>query len=134
MAVIGTRAALAVQHESLGAAHVSEVLGIEPSESFEIGQAYARGTRAREHSYWALDSPGDGDLENQLRALLERISPLHRGLRELRDEGYRLTWTCYVEERDGDGAVSLSAALLNDLGTLPVDLWVDTYAGTPAAE
>jgi hypothetical protein len=131
MAVIGTRAALAVQHESLGAAHVSEVLGIEPSESFEIGDEFARGSRTRAHSHWALDSPAEGDLEAQLRALLDRVAPLHRALRELRDEGYRLTWTCYVEERDGDGAVSLSAALLNDLGTLPADLWIESFADQP---
>lgn len=131
MAVTGIRASLAVQHDSLTAAHVSEVLGIAPSESFELGDPYARETLAREHSHWALDSPVDGDLETQLRALLDRLAPLHLALRGLRGEGYRLTWTCYVQEHDGDGVVSLSAALLNDLGTLPVDLWLDTYADTP---
>ncbi len=127
MAVIRSRAALAVQHESLGAAHVSEVLGIEPTESFEIGDPFARGTRTREHSHWALDSPVDGDLDAQLRALLNRLDPLHLALRDLRDEGYRLTWTCYCEEGDGDGAISLSAGLLNDLGTFPADLWIDAF-------
>jgi len=130
MAVIRSRAALTVQHDTLGAARVSEVLGIEPSESFEIGEAFARGTRARAHSHWALDSPADGDLESQLRALLNRLEPLHLALRDLHDEGYRLTWTCYVEEHDGDGAITLSAALLNDLGTFPADLWLDAYADT----
>ena len=127
MAVIRTRAALAVQHGSLGAGNVSEVLGIEPTESFEIGDPFAQGTRAREHSHWALDSPADGDLETQLRALLDRLGPLHIALRDLRRDGYRLTWTCYVEEHD-EGAITLSAALLNDLGTFPADLWIDTFA------
>jgi hypothetical protein len=133
MAVIRTRAALALQHESLGAAHVSETLGVEPTESFEIGDTFAHGTRVHEHSHWALDSPADGDLEIQLRALLDRLAPLHLALRELRHEGYRLTWTCYVEEHDGDAAISLSAAILNDLGTLPIDLWVDTFADAEPA-
>jgi hypothetical protein len=119
-----------VQHESLGAARVSEVLGIEPSEYFEIGDAFARGTRTRDHSHWALDSPADGDVETQLRALLDRLEPLHLALRDLRDEGYRLTWTCYIEEHDGDGAISLSAALINDLGTFPADLWIDAFTDT----
>jgi len=127
MTVIRTRAALAVQHGSLDAAHVSEVLGIEPTESFEIGDQFARGSRVRSHSHWALDSPADGDLETQLRALLDRLSPLHRARRELSSDGYRLTWTCYVEDHDGDGSFTLSAPLLNDLGSLPVDLWVDTF-------
>ena len=130
MAVTRSRAALSLQHESLTASHVSEVLGVEPSESFEIGDTFARATRVREHSHWALDSPADGDLESQLRALLNRLEPLHLALRDLHDEGYRLTWTCYVEERDGDGAIALSAALVNDLGTFPADLWIDAYADT----
>ena len=130
MAVIRSRAALSLQHESLPAARVSEVLGVEPSESFEIGDTFARGTRVREHSHWALDSPSDGDLESQLRALLNRLEPLHLALRDLHDEHYRLTWTCYVEEHDGDGAITLSAALVNDLGTFPADLWIDAYADT----
>jgi len=41
-----------------------------------------------------------------------------------------LTWTCFVEEESGDGAVSLSAALLRDLGSLPVDLWIDCFSDT----
>ena len=132
MAVIRSRAALAVQHESLGAAHVSEVLGIRPTESFEIGDPFAQGTQVREHSHWALDSPADGDLETQLRALLDRLEPLHLGLRDLRRDGYRLTWTCYVEEHD-EGAITLSAALLNDLGTFPADLWIESFTDTEPA-
>jgi len=131
MAVIRSRAALSLQHESLSAARVSEVLGVEPSESFEIGDPFARGTRVREHSHWALDSPSDGDVEAQLRALLNRLEPLHLALRDLHDEGYRLTWTCYVEEHDGDGAISLSAALINDLGTFPADLWIESFTDEP---
>jgi hypothetical protein len=130
MAVIRSRAALSLQHESLTAAHVSEVLGVEPSESFEIGDTFARGTRVREHSHWALDSPAGGDLEMQLRALLNRVEPLHLALRDLHDEGYRLTWACFVENHDGDGAFTLSAELVNDLGTFPADLWIDAYADT----
>ena len=132
MAVIRTRAALAVQHDSLGAANVSEVLGIEPTESFEIGDPFAQGTRAREHSHWALDSTADGDLETQLRALIDRLGPLHIALRDLRRDGYRLTWTCYVEEHD-EGAITLSAALLNDLGTFPADLWIESFTDTQPA-
>jgi hypothetical protein len=131
MAVIRSRAALTVQHDTLGSSHVSEMLGIEPSESYEVGDSFARGSRTREHSHWALDSPADGDLESQLRALLNRLEPLHLALRDLRDEGYRLTWTCYCEERDGDGAISLSAGLINDLGTFPADLWIDTFTDSP---
>ena len=130
MAVIRSRAAVSDSCCRDRAAHVSEVLGVEPSESFEIGDTFARGTQVREHSHWALDSPADGDLESQLRALLNRLEPLHLALRDLRDEGYRLTWACFVENHDGDGSFTLSAALVNDLGTFPADLWIDAYADT----
>ena len=132
MAVIGTRAALAVQHASRGTRRVSEVLDVAPTESFEVGDDDARGSRTREHSHWALDSPVDGDLEDQLRALVDRFLPQREALELLRLEGYRLAWTCYVEEGDGDGAVALPSDLLRDLGALPVDLWIDSYADTPS--
>ena len=135
MAVTRTRAALAVQHESLAAQHVTDVLGVVPTESFEVGDAYARDSRRRAHSHWALDSPADPDtasLDEQLRTLLDLVFPLRAQLQALRDEGYRLVWTCYVEECDGDGTVMLSSDLLRDLGALPVDLWVESYADTPA--
>jgi hypothetical protein len=136
MAVTRTRAALAVQHERLGAAAVAEALGLAATDSFEIGDAYARDTLVRAHSHWSLESPSDSpSLEPQLRALYEVVSPRRDALEGLSAQGYSLTWTCFVEEDSGDGAVSLSAAMLRDLGTLPVDLWVDSYADTeqPAA-
>jgi hypothetical protein len=116
---------------------VTDVLGLEPTESFEVGDPYARDSRRREHSHWALDSPADPEhaaLDEQLRALVDRVRPLRTRLEELRDTGYRLVWTCYVEECDGDGTVMLSSALLRDLGELPVDLWVESYADTPSDE
>lgn len=137
MAVTRTRAALAIQHESLGAQHVTEVLGMAPTESFEPGDPYARGSRRREHSHWALDSPADPDtasLDEQLRVLADRLRPLAGRLQQLRDEGYRLVWTCYVEECDGDGAVMLSSGLLRDIAELPVDLWLESYADTPSTQ
>jgi hypothetical protein len=131
MAVIRTRAALAVQHDSRTAAHVTATLGLEPTESFEAGDPYARDTLTRAHSHWSLESPaGDASLEEQLRALLDLVRPVGSALAALAAEGYRLTWTCFIEEHDGDGAVSLSSALLRDLGELPVDLWLDSFADT----
>ncbi|MBI1378348.1 MAG: DUF4279 domain-containing protein [Frankiales bacterium] len=131
MAVTRTRAALAVQHDTLGAAHVTAVLGLEPTDAFEPGEAYARDSMTRSHSHWSLESPSaEPALEPQLRALLGVLAPHREALSALAQEGYRLTWTCFVEEDCGDGAVSLSAGLLAELGSMPVDLWVDSYADT----
>ena len=130
MAVIRTRAALSVQHESFSAAHVTDVLGIVATEAFEVGDTYARDTLTRAHSHWSLDTPApeDAALEQQLQALLDAVSSARAGLSSLAAEGYRLTWTCFVEEDRGDGEVMLTSALLAELGSLPVDLWFDTYA------
>jgi len=131
MAVTRTRAALAVQHATLSAAHVTDVLGLAPTESFDTGDAYARDTRTRTHSAWSLESPSDDpSLEVQLRALLDLVDSRGPALRALAAQGFQLTWTCWVEEADGDGAWSLTSALLRDLGALPVDLWFDSYADT----
>jgi hypothetical protein len=130
MAVTRTRASLAIQHDALAAHHVTDVLGIAPTESFEVGDAYARDMLTRDHSHWSLESPApvDAPLEQQLRALLDVVAPTRAGLAMLAREDYRLTWTCFVEEDHGDGAVSLSSGLLAELGSLPVDLWFDSYA------
>jgi hypothetical protein len=131
MAVTRTRAALAVQHEQLAAAHVTAVLGLEPTDVFEIGDRYARDTLSRAHSHWSLESPSeDPSLERQLRTLHDVVAARADALRSLSAQGYALTWTCFVEEESGDGAVSLSASLLRDLGSLPVDLWIDSFADT----
>jgi hypothetical protein len=136
MAVTRTRAALAVQHEQLGAAAVTEALGLAATDSFEIGDPYARDTLVRAHSHWSLESPSDSSsLEEQLKALHDVVASRRDALDALSAQGYSLTWTCFVEEDSGDGSWSLSSSLLRDLGALPVDLWVDSYADTeqPAA-
>lgn len=133
MAVTRTRAALSVDHESLDAAHVTELLSVAPTESYEVGDPYARNTLRRTRSHWGLESPAvvDSSLEDQVRALLDVVLGRRDAVTQLSREGYRLTWTCFVEEHDGDGAVSLSSGLLGDLGVLPIDLWFDTYADSP---
>ncbi len=129
MAVTRTRAALSVQHERLGAAQVTATLGLEPTDSFEVGDAYARDTLTRDHSHWSLESPStDAAVGAQLRALYDVISSRHQALESLVAQGFTLTWTCFVAEDAGDGAVLLEVSLLRDLATLPIDLWVDSFA------
>jgi hypothetical protein len=129
MAVTRTRAALSVQHERLGAGHVTATLGLEPTDSFEIGDSYARDTLTRAHSHWSLESPSPEEAVGaQLQALYDVLSPRREALEVLVAQGYSLTWTCFVAEDAGDGAVLLPVALLRDLAALPIDLWVDSFA------
>jgi hypothetical protein len=125
-------ASLVVQHKRLPATAATERLGIEPSESFEVGGPFNRGTRSRTHSSWSLDSssPKEGDdLERHLRDLLDRLLPLRERLSHLAMEGYEMKWWCFIGEEDGQGGVTLSDALLRDLAALPVSLSLDIYAG-----
>ena len=137
VAVTRVYASLCIQHERLRAKAVTERLGIEPSESFEVGDPFSRGTRSRTHSSWSLDSSlsKDGDdLEGHLRELLDRLLPLREPLSDLAAEGYEMSWWCFIGEEDDQGGVTLSDALLRDLAMLPVSLALDIYAGEETGE
>jgi hypothetical protein len=132
VAVTRVYASLVVQHERLTARAVTERLGLEPSESFELGDAFSQGTRSRTHSSWSLNSTlsRDGDdLEGHLRELVDRLLPLQEPLSSLASEGYRMDWWCFIGEDEGQGGVTLSDRLLRDLAVLPVSLALDIYAG-----
>lgn len=137
VAVTRVYASLRIQHESLPARAVTERLGIAPSASFEVGDPFLRGTQARTHSSWSLDSSrskeGD-DLEGHLRELLDRLLPLRGHLADLAAQGYEMDWWCFIGEEDGQGGVALSEALLRDLAVLPVSLSLDIYAGEGSSE
>ena len=115
---------------------MTERLGIEPTTSFEHGDLYVRGTKQRAQSGWNLASgpPDDGeDLERHLRALVDRLLPLRAIVEELAVEGYRMKWSCFIAEENGQGGIDLSHTLIRDLALVPVALWFDLYVegGSP---
>jgi hypothetical protein len=137
VAVTRVYASLRIQHKVLPASAVTERLGIAPSDSFEVGDPFGRGTQSRTHSSWSLDSGGSregDDLESHLRELLDRVLPLRAPLSDLAAEGYDMDWWCFIGEEDGQGGVTLSDALLRDLAVLPVSLALDIYAGEGSTE
>ena len=137
VAVTRVYASLRIQHAHLPARAVTARLGIEPSDSFEVGDSFSRGTRPRTHSSWSLDSTvsKDGDdLEGHLRELLDVLLPLREPLANLATEGYTMNWWCFIGEEDGQGGVTLSDALLRDLAVLPASLALDIYAGEGSDE
>ncbi len=130
MAITRTRASLVINHGTLSAQHVTAVLGIEPTRSFERGDPIAAGL-TREHSGWTLEGPppDDGDdLEARLLHLVGLVRGNVGALNELSSEGYDMTWWCYISEADGQGGVSLSRATLRELADLPIDVNCDIYA------
>jgi Domain of unknown function (DUF4279) len=129
VAVVRTYASLSIHHAELSARHVTDRLGIEPTTSFEHGELYAR-SKHRTQSGWDLASglPGEGgDLEHHLRALVDRLLPVRDIAEELAAEGYRMKWSCFISEENGQGGIDLSYALIRDLALVPVDLWFDLY-------
>jgi Domain of unknown function (DUF4279) len=130
VAVVRTFASLSIHHAELSARHVTDRLGIEPTTSFEHGDPYVRGTKLRTQSGWDLasDLPDDGgDLERHLRTLVDRLLPLRDIVEDLAVEGYRMKWSCFISEENGQGGFDLSHALVRDLALLPVDVWFDLY-------
>jgi len=137
VAVTEVHATLTIDHERLSAKAVTERLGIEPTDSFEIGEPFLRGTKQRGHSHWSFDSDlpkDDDDLEGHLRQLLNRFLPLREELEVLAAHGYSMDWWCFISEKDGQGGVHLSSELLRDLAALPVSLSFDIYASAASDE
>ena len=128
MSTTRTGAALRVRTTSGTAKRVTDLLKIEPSRSFEIGDTLhkVRPMRA-EHAMWRLDTPIDEhSLDVHLDELCRRLSPKIALLDLLVDEGYLMDWYCFVESRSL-GYVELDNSLLRSLVKFPVSLSLHLY-------
>jgi len=83
------------------AAHVTELLGIEPSVAYEVGDRIRKTGRIYDSSVWYLDS-GSGieegvELADSLRKLLDKVEAADAMLLwQLDGEGYFVNWPCIV--------------------------------------
>jgi hypothetical protein len=128
VATTETGASLRIWSTSGTAQRVTELLGIEPSDSFEIGDVRGRiSPRQATQAMWRLTSPADErPLDQHLAALCERLLPVAGPLEQLVAAGYRMDWFCFVASEE-QGSVELDHALLRKLAQLPVDLTLDLY-------
>jgi hypothetical protein len=112
----------------VSAAALTARLGIEPTYSHEVGDAFGRGEQRRAQAMWCLSTKADGRgrLDDHLTRLLDRIEPKRSIIEDLANEGYVMDWFCFVDA-EGQGGVVLGVELLRRLATLPIELDLDIY-------
>jgi hypothetical protein len=135
VATTRTGASLRIRTQDGSAHRVTDLLGIEPSRSFEIGDVLGRiSPRTAVHAQWSLDSPIDErPLEVHLGLLCDQLEPVTKQLHDLAANGYVMDWFCFVDS-GSQGSIELDHALLQRLAAFPVDLTLDLYGGDDADE
>jgi len=117
------------------AAHVTEVLGIEPTSASEVGDPIRRTGRTFDSSRWILHGASDieegVELADSLSRLLDRVEVAGVGLWQLEGEGYWVNWLCLVGSHALEHSVELDRDSLRRLLVLPGDLWLDIYEAVP---
>jgi len=113
----------------MSAAALTARLGIEPTYSHEVGDAFGRGDQQRKQAMWSLSTEADvrGPLAKHLARLLDRIEPKGSVIEDMANEGYEMDWFCFVGIEGGQGGVVLSVDLLRRLAALPIELDLDIY-------
>ncbi|MET8258705.1 DUF4279 domain-containing protein [Micromonospora sp. NPDC005553] len=114
------------------AAHVTQLLGIQPSVSFEAGTPVgAKSAATHKECGWLLSSAespeSDVELAEPLEGLLDILGPVADRLWQLVEAGYQANWFCYVGSHATEHAVELDRDLLHRLLKLPGGLWLDVY-------
>jgi hypothetical protein len=111
--------------------HVTEMLGLKPSEVLKLGEHAKTGVRAGIPSavgLWKLDLQIVGEdltVEEQLAEWVELLQPRSAALKNLRKEGYAPYIDCRAEK--GSLSLCISPCLLTSLGELNVSLSVWLY-------
>jgi hypothetical protein len=124
---------LTIAGDDLDETEVSTKLGLQPSVFLKKGEPLGP-KRRRERSVWSLDvrpSPDNPEwqsLEDGLRSLIERFSPLKNDLRELRQR-YSTDAYCGHFGTGFGGGPSISAETLRLLADLGLALTIKTYWG-----
>lgn len=113
---------------------ITERLGIEPSKWQRRGGPMAsslrRPPRLAEIDLWSLSTRGhvsSRDSRRHIDWLLDRIEGKAAELRALRDEGGRISVSCYWVSRYGEGGPTISPDQMRRLGALNLELWFDIY-------
>lgn len=141
--VIDGKASLSIKSLTHTAAAVTEILGIEPTGSGELGEPFGRertdrdgGIRRRErtHSSWVLDAPdpdpddnsGFSSVENLVAILQDKTDAVRR----LRENYFIEIWWNGFSDSTQAGFL-LPAELLMALGTLGCDFHGTVYLDEP---
>jgi hypothetical protein len=112
------------------AARISEVLGVKPSDSKEMGDRISRMSDRRAVSaWWALDCPSSWleSMESQIGKMLEPLEHLpQKSLSEI-SSCCKMEIVCSFSPDDGQGSVVLSSGVLGRLSALGVDVLINFW-------
>lgn len=116
---------------------ITKLLGIEPDDSWELGDNHQRGGRTfqRRFSVWKRNSGHDDktDLDQHLKTLIHVLTPLRSELLHISTFA-TIQFVCvgfYLQSFDW----VFSADLIQKSAALGVDFWFDTYSlGDPHEE
>jgi hypothetical protein len=117
-----------VTHEG-SSAGITQVLGLPPTTSHEVGDPVGRVPgNIRKHAQWTLstDMREPSELTEHLVELLDRVEPVQLQLEQLRTEGCEIDWFCFVAAKDTEHAVELPASVLVRVAAFG-PLLIDTY-------
>jgi hypothetical protein len=125
------QASLRIISESISAAEVTARLRLEPSSAREKGFRVADHPNAMvlKRSVWNRRSglASDIPLDEHLVALLDLAEPRSLELASLRQEGCTVEFFTGFSSSNGQGGITLEAALLGRLSALGIDLSLDLY-------
>lgn len=121
-----------IHGRSLDIPSITEILGLEPSLTREVGDRRDQNTRWEE-AMWAYDGfPQDyggkywNTLEEGLTFVLDKLCPIKSKIDALKSN-YKVVFWCGQFQSSFGGGLILSPFILKRLGEFGVELFIDTH-------
>lgn len=124
------RATLRVFSKTYTLPEISKLLG-EPVSGFSIGDAFSKGKRKRDHTFWSFDSShidSKSEFSAHLTEILNFCDSNKDGLLKLKDDDCTMNVFCFFSSDNGQGGATLPAGIMHRLSGLNLDLIFDVYA------
>jgi len=136
MAVSGGRVSFVARSRTASAAEFTRRLGLQPSQSWELGERSRLSDSDRDHAAWIVDR--DLEVEEQsLDAGLLRLLAIFDGreadLAELSHE-YEMSVHCYGASDSTQGGFVMGSQVMRRMGELGLDLLCTIYLEEAARE
>lgn len=128
-----THATFRLFHEQLDPSRISERLGLEPTSQQRRGEHLHPDPRHDVPAMvggWFLSTGtkvDSKDIRRHIDWLVEMLGPRREQLEQLREEGVHMDVHCYWGSAAGHGGPTLSAAQMEQLARLGLDVWFDVY-------
>ena len=130
-----THAAFRLGGSDVNPDRVTEVLGIQPTYTYRLGDPVGRTGSRRSTSAWILSSEGQvgsKDLKRHVDWLLDKVEPRADALTRLRmEEGADADVFCLWVSKSGNGGPDLGPRQMARLAGLQLTIGLDLYSLHP---